>query len=62
MKLYMQNDRVRNILHDNENLKKFGSSGGISVGASTTFTKMNNTQTNFATSPKSQTFEPSRFA
>ena len=53
MKIYMQNDRVRNILHDNENLaKQVASVGGLSDATALT-TKMNTTQTNFAMSPKS---------
>jgi hypothetical protein len=62
LKIYMQNDRVRNILHDNENLAKLANSSQCVSTQITTLTKMNTTQTNFIVSPQSQTDLPSRFA
>ena len=58
----MQNDRVRNILHDNENLAKLASASQCLSSQITTLTKINTTQTNFMLSPQSQTALQSRFA
>jgi len=51
LKIYMQNDRVRNILHDNENLAKLANTSKCLSSQITTLTKMNTTQTNFILSP-----------